>query len=295
MMAHFANICHAEVFNKKMQQQKNILAVHDISCIGRCSLTVALPVISAAGIIASVLPTAVLSTHTGGFKDYTYRDLTEDMLPIADHWQTLNTRFDAIYTGYLGSHQQLKIVEALISRFSTLVIIDPVMADFGKLYSGFAADFPKGMLKLCQKADVITPNITEALLMLGEPYKKGPYTRKYICEMLEALVKLVKSNIVLTGVHFGAEEYGAAAYNNGQIHFALGKYFPGQYHGTGDLFSSVLSSALVKGNSLNQATDAAVKFTSDSIERTYQAGTDLKYGVNFEMGLCGLRGLLEGL
>lgn len=273
-------------------QQKNILAVHDISCIGRCSLTVALPVISAAGITASVLPTAVLSTHTGGFEGYTYRDLTEDMLPIANHWQTLNMHFDAIYTGYLGSHQQLEIVAELINRFDTMVIIDPVMADFGRLYSGFTEDFPQGMLKLCQKADVITPNITEALLMLNKPYKEGPYTREYICSILEALAKLVKSKIVLTGVHFSKTEYGAAAYDAGQIHFALGKHFPGQYHGTGDLFASVLSSALVSGNSLNQAANVAVKFTAESIERTYQSGADLKYGVNFEAGLFGLKDLL---
>jgi len=276
----------------KKMQQKNILAVHDISCIGRCSLTVALPVISAAGITASILPTAVLSTHTGGFEGYTYRDLTEDMLPIADHWQTLNTRFDAIYTGYLGSHKQLKIIEELINRFNTLVIVDPVMADFGRLYSGFTADFPQGMLKLCQQADVVTPNITEALLMLGEPYKEGPYTREYICGILEALVRLIKSKIVLTGVYLNESEYGAAAYNNGKIYFALGEHFPGQYHGTGDLFASVLSSALVSGNSLNQATDAAVKFTAESIKRTYQSGADLKYGVNFEAGLFGLKKLL---
>ena len=274
-------------------QQKNILAIHDISCVGRCSLTVALPVISAAGITASVLPTAVLSTHTGGFEGYTYRDLTKDMLPIADHWQKLDTRFDAIYTGYLGSHQQLEIVANLIERFNSLVIIDPVMADHGQLYSGFTPDFPQGMLKLCQKADVITPNITEALLMLGESYKEGPYTRKYICEILEALVNLVKAKIVLTGVHFNEAEYGAAAYDAGQIHFALGKHFPGQYHGTGDLFASVLSSALVSGNSLNQASETAVKFTAESIERTYKAGSDLKYGVNFEAGLCNLKAMIN--
>ena len=239
------------------------------------------------------MPTAVLSTHTGGFTNYTYRDLTEDMIPIADHWQTLNTSFDAIYTGYLGSKQQLDIVAELIDRFKTLTIIDPVMADHGKLYSGFDTDFPKGMLKLCQKADVITPNMTEAVLMLGRGYKEGPYTREYICEILEALTLGKDKKIVLTGVHFNKEEYGAAAYDNGKVHFALEKRLPGNYHGTGDLFASVLTAALVSGNNLNQATEAAVKFTAESVERTYLAGDDIRYGVNFEEGLCGLKNLIH--
>ena len=273
-------------------QQKNILAVHDISCIGRCSLTVALPVISAAGIITSVMPTAVLSSQTGNFTGYTFRDLTEDMLPIADHWQKLNKSFDAVYTGYLGSKQQLEIVAELINRFKTLTIVDPVMADHGKLYEGFTAEFVTGMGNLCKKADVITPNITEALFILGKEYKEGPYAKEYIYGILEKLGR--EKKVVLTGVHLNEKEYGAAAYDNGNVHFALAKRAPGQYHGTGDLFASVLTAALVSGSSLNHATDIAVKFTADSIERTYKAGTDLRYGVNFEVGLCDLKGLIQG-
>ncbi|MCL2399168.1 MAG: pyridoxamine kinase [Defluviitaleaceae bacterium] len=276
-------------------KQKHVLAVHDISCIGRCSLTIALPVISAAGIVTSVMPTAVLSTHTGGFTEYTYRDLTDDMLPIADHWQTLSTSFDAIYTGYLGSQQQLDIVEELVQRFKiddTLVVIDPVMADHGQLYKGFSHDFPQGMNKLCNCADVITPNITEALLMLSEPYKEGPYTKEYIYNILERLSSLSTSKInskkvVLTGVSLETSdnEYGAATFENGDVHFSFAKKIPGIYHGTGDLFASVLTAALTHGHHLNKAADIAVKFTTDSIERTYKAGTDIKYGVNFESGL----------
>jgi len=292
----------------KSQAQKHILAVHDISCIGRVSLTVALPVISAAGITTSVMPTAVLSTHTGEFTGYTYRDLTSDMLPIADHWQTLATRFDAIYTGYLGSPEQLKIVAELVQRFktdNTLVVIDPVMADHGRLYAGFSSDFPQGMEGLCACADVITPNITEALLMLGKPYQQGPYSREYVQNILEGLAKSKDTGketngveyctkcrrVVLTGVYFNDQEYGAAAYDNGNIHFAFGQRFPGHYHGTGDLFASVLTAALVRGNALSRAVDIAVAFTAKSIERTYRAGADVKYGVNFEMGLADLYAL----
>ena len=146
--------------------QKRVAAIHDISCLGRCSLTVALPIISAAGIECSVLPTAVLSTHTGGFTGFTYRDLTDDILPIADHWRELGIGFDALYTGFLGSFGQIAIVSELFERFKTdenIVLVDPVMADNGELYKIFPPDFPSGMRKLCEQATVIIPNITEAI------------------------------------------------------------------------------------------------------------------------------------
>ena len=276
-------------------QQKHILAVNDISCMGRCSLTLALPVISAAGIITSVIPTAVLSTHTTGFTGYNYRDLSSDILPIAGHWQTLSGfSFDAIYTGYLGSQEQIDIVAELIRRFKkdkTLILIDPVMADHGRLYAGFSADFPSRMAELCTEANVITPNITEALLMLDKPYKEGPYSREFIQDILYTISKGRK--VVLTGVYFSEEEYGAAVYDGKSTHFSLGKRIPGDYNGTGDLFASLLTAALVKGISLNKATDIAVDYTLKSIERTYKAGTDVKYGVNFEEGLSGLLQLIR--
>ena len=263
--------------------------------MGRCSLTVALPVISAAGITTSIIPTAVLSTHTTGFSGYTYRDLTADMLPIASHWQTLQDfAFDAIYTGYLGSREQLGIVAELINRFKkdkTLILIDPVMADHGCLYAGFSQDFPRNMAELCKYADVITPNITEALLMLDEPYQEGPYSREFIQDILTNLSDGRK--VVLTGVYFNDMEYGAAAYDGGHTHFALGKRIPGDYNGTGDLFASLLTAALVRGIALNEAANIAVDFTLKSIERTYRAGTDVKYGVNFEEGLPGLADLIR--
>ena len=148
--------------------QKRVAAIHDISCFGKCSLTVALPIISAAGIETAVIPTAVLSTHTGGFTGYTVRDLSEDIVPVARHWNSENIKVDAVYTGYLCSKQQIYLVlEAarLISREDTLLITDPVMADNGKLYKGFDPDYPKYMTELCANADIITPNITEAALM----------------------------------------------------------------------------------------------------------------------------------
>ena len=185
--------------------QERILAIHDISCVGRCSLTVALPIISSVGIECSGLPTAVLSTHTGGFTGYTYRDLTEDMVPVDEHWQTLGIRFDAFYTGFLGSFEQIDIVKKLfrdLSHDGTTIYVDPVMADGGKLYPVFGPDFPAGMRGLCEMADVIMPNLTELSFMLGLEYKDGPYTREYIDGVLEQAKALGVKQIVLTGISF---------------------------------------------------------------------------------------------
>ncbi|MEL1136668.1 pyridoxal kinase, partial [Desulfitobacterium sp. THU1] len=152
-----------------MERQKRVAAIHDISCVGRCSLTVALPILSAAGLDTGVLPTAVLSTHTGGFEGFTYRDLTEDIEPISKHWQSLNLKFDALYSGFLGSFEQIDLVADLFKTFreeGTLVMVDPVMADNGVLYSVYSPEMAKGMAKLCSMADIMVPNLTEAAFML---------------------------------------------------------------------------------------------------------------------------------
>jgi len=280
-----------------MEKQKRALAVHDISCVGKCSLTVALPVISAAGIETSVLPTSVLSTHTGGFEGYTFRDLTDDLQPISDHWAKLGIRFDAIYTGYLGSKEQIKLIEGLFQRFAgpdTLVLVDPVMADNGVLYPGFSEDFPAEMAKLCRGAGVVCPNITEAALMLGEPYIEGPYTEDYIDGLLHRLGTAFDSRIVLTGVSFDAEHLGAASFDpkTGHVHFVMAELVPGYYHGTGDVFGSGLLSALMTGFSLEDAIQVAVDFTVQSIKRT-DTDREPRYGVRFEAALPGLMRALD--
>lgn len=270
--------------------QKRVLAIHDISCFGRCSLTVALPIISSAGLECTVIPTAVLSTHTGGFTGFTYRDLTEDIVPVVDHWETLGIGFDAIYTGFLGSFEQIDIVSGVIDRLrrkDTLVAVDPCMADNGVLYTVFPPDFPKGMRKLCEKADVIMPNITEACLLLGEKYREGPYTRQWIEGLLEKLGKIGSGKVILTGVHFDDKDLGAAAYDSktGKIEYAFHGIIPGYYHGTGDVFGSAAVAALMTGSDLGKANRIAVDFTAGSIQRTRTAGTDIRFGVNFEAGL----------
>ncbi len=270
--------------------QKRVAAIHDISCFGKCSLTVALPILSAAGIETSVIPTAVLSTHTGGFTGFTYRDLTDDILPIVSHWQTLPIAFDALYTGFLGSFEQIDLMIEVFRRLKakdTLILVDPVMADHGQLYKIFPSDFPQGMRKLCAVADCIVPNMTEAALLLGESYTEGPYTQEYIKDLLKRLAALGPKRVVLTGVYFEQTRLGAATYDarTGQVDFLFGNRIEGMYHGTGDVFASALLSGLLHDMTLSDATQLAVDFTVGSIARTKAANTDIRFGVNFEEGI----------
>lgn len=276
-----------------MVQQKRVLAIHDISCVGRCSLTVALPIISATGVECSVIPTAVLSTHTGGFTGYTYRDMTEDIVPIVDHWMTLGLGFDAIYTGFLGSREQIDIVKSTIGRLrkdNTVVVVDPAMADNGKMYPIFDMDFAKQMGSLCAIADIIVPNITEACFMLGREYREGPYDPAYIIGLMKDLCAMGAKKVILTGVYFEEGKLGAATYDSEttKTSYSFRDVIPGYYHGTGDVFASAAVAAIMNGRSLEDSASIAVDYTVGSILRTYDAGTDVKYGVNFEEGLYGL-------
>jgi pyridoxine kinase len=270
-------------------RQKRVAAIHDISCFGRCSLTVALPVISAVGIEVSVIPTAVLSTHTGGISGFTYRDLTEDILPVVRHWQTLNLKFDALYTGFLGSFEQLDIIMEVFAALKTpdnLILVDPVMADGGELYSIFTPDFPVGMRKLCGAADILVPNMTEAALLVGDAYREGPYDKAYIEDLLMRLADFGPQRLVLTGVYFDDAELGAAVYDRGEITYLMSRRIEGFYHGTGDVFGSALLAGVLEGLTLDGAVGAAIELTVESIERTRKAGTDVRFGVNFEAGLA---------
>ena len=265
-------------------KNKRIAAIHDISCFGKCSLTVALPLCSAAGIETAVIPTAVLSTHTAGFEGYTFRDLTDDILPIAEHWKKNHIEFDAFYTGYMGNSRQIGIVLEAIKLLRTeegKVICDPVMADNGKLYPGFDEKFPTEMLKLCKSADIIVPNITEAALLLGEEYKEGPYTKEYIGSLVLKLYEETCANVVLTGVYFDEKRLGAACFDGNKISYIMNDRIDALFHGTGDVFGSILTAGVVTGRSLVSATEIAVKFTCDCIKGTLH-GSGNKYGVDFE-------------
>jgi len=273
-----------------MERQKRIIAIHDISCLGRCSLTVALPILSAAGIETGVLPTAVLSTHTGGFVGYTFRDLTEDIQPISNHWQTLNLKFDALYSGFLGSFEQIDLVADLFDTFrdpDTLVMVDPVMADNGVLYAVYTPEMVKGMAKLCTKADIIVPNLTEAAFILGEEYVGENYDQEYIERTLRKLAALGPKQVVLTGVSFERGKLGAACYDRDtdRVHYAFNRRVEEHFHGTGDVFGSALLAALLNDFSLEEATQIAVDYTLKSIEFTVALDQERRYGVCFEKAL----------
>ncbi len=270
---------------------KRTLAVHDISCIGRCSLTVALPILSAAGIETSVLPTAVLSTHTGNFEGYTFRDLTEDIEPICNHWESLGITFESIFTGYLGAFEQIELVKTIFTKFSrdnTLIMVDPVMGDNGKLYSNLTEKYPEGFRELCKKAHVITPNLTEAAMLLDIPYRGEGYSEDYIKMLLKKLAELGPEKIVLTGVSFSDSRLGCAVFDKieNSTDFVYEEKVEGFYHGTGDVFSSSLLASLMNGLSLSASAAAAVGFTAGAIRRTCRAGAESRYGVDFEAGLA---------
>lgn len=274
-----------------MKKQKRVAAIHDISGIGKCSLTAAIPVISAAGIEAAAMPTAVLSTHTGNIKGYTYRDLTSDLTPIAMHWKSLGITFDGIYSGFLGSVEQVDIVCDFIDMFrteDTVIIVDPAMADGGKMYTTFDKSFAKEMLLLCRKADIIVPNITEAVFLLDEDYREPPYSKEYIENLLKSLSLLGPEMVILTGVAFDDNEIGCAVYcrDADEVFYSFSKKYPGIYYGTGDLFASALTGAYLNGKSIFESAEIALEFTNSAIERTFEAGTDTRLGVNFEQGIA---------
>lgn len=279
-----------------MNYQKRVLAIHDISCIGKCSLTVALPIISASGAECSILPTSVLSTHTGGFENYTFHDLTDEVEPIVNHWKSLDLQVDAIYTGYLGSFRQIELMKMIFDEFrrdDNLICVDPVMGDGGQLYALFDEDFAKGMASLCGKADLIMPNLTEASYMTDLPYRESGYDESYIRDMFAALHDLGAKKVVLTGVSFEADKLGAASSEDGKITYVMNDRIEGYFHGTGDVFGSALVGALVNNKPLEEAVKIAVDYTVACIRQTKEAKTEARYGVCFEKELAAYMDMLK--
>ncbi len=263
---------------------KRIMTVQDISCVGKCSLTVALPIISAAGVETGVLPTAVLSTHTA-FPKFTFRDLTDEIQPISDTFSELGIGFDAIYTGYLGSERQLELVSDFIDRHGrgATVVIDPVMADNGSLYPGFTPEFAASMAKLCSRADLIIPNLTEASFMLGIPYQPN-YDESYVKDVLVKLSELGCRYSALTGIGFSDREVGVYMYDSleGRYFFYASERLPASFHGTGDVFASAALGALMRGHSTEDSLRIAVDFTLECMRKTMADPDRRFYGVNFE-------------
>lgn len=263
---------------------KRIITLQDISCVGRCSITVALPVISAMGVECGILPTAVLSTHTM-FKTFTCKDLSDQIEPISDAWEKEQVTFDGIYTGYLASKGQCRQVCEFFDRFGTpdnLILVDPAMADNGKLYPAFDASFPAAMAEVCGKADVILPNITEACLLTGMPYQTS-YDEAYIRTLLEKLLELGCGAAALTGVSYEPDKLGIAYLTKeGKSFSYFTRKCPQSFHGTGDLYSSVVMGGLMRGMSLDDSLSIAADFVVECIEATASSKSARWYGVEFE-------------
>ncbi len=268
--------------------QKRALAVHDLSCVGRCSLTVALPILSAAGVNAAVIPTALLSTHTGEFTGYTHLDLTDQLAPITAHLSTLGLHYDAFYSGYLASPEQVGLVLQMLDRLtdaSTHVFVDPAFADQCRLYKLMDARMPDEMRRLVGRARTIVPNLTEACFLLGEPYRAEGYDADWVRGLAEGLSALGPENVVITDVRFAEGQEGVAVYRNGELRELTRSRFPGVFHGTGDVFASFLLAAMLAGRGLNAACELALDCTHKSIRLTLEGGEPLRYGVRFEQAL----------
>ena len=265
---------------------RKILTVQDISCVGQCSLTVALPILSAAGMETCILPSAVLSTHTAGFSGYTVRDLTEDIPAITDHWEKEGIRFDAVYTGYLGSREQIAYVEDIIRRLSSadgVSIVDPAMADNGRLYPAFDADYVEAMKSLAFSADLILPNITEACFLTDTEYRED-YDEAWITALVTKLCDAGAKTVVLTGVSYRPDRTGVLVLENGTESYYEHRKIAKGCHGTGDVYASAFVGALMNGRSVYDAAALAADYTVACIEVT-QGDPNHWYGVKFELEL----------
>ena len=272
---------------------KKILTIQDISCVGQCSLTVALPILSACGMETCILPSAVLSTHTGGFQGFTFRDLTDDMPDIQAHWQKEGITFEAIYTGYLGSVKQVGYVQNILDTMGTencVRIVDPAMADNGQLYSIFNDEYVAAMRGLCASADILLPNITEACFLANMEYKET-YDESYIQALLEGLVKLGAKTIVLTGVSYAQGKTGVLVYEDGKSRYYEHDKVSKGCHGTGDVYASAFTGALMNDKEIFEAAKIAADYTVKCILNT-QGDESHWYGAKFETALRDLIDML---
>lgn len=275
--------------NKKNEfAAPSVAAVHDLSCVGRCALTVVIPALAAMGVQPVPLPTAVLSTHTGGYQNMAVRDLTDFIPECIEHWKTLGLKLDAVYSGYLAGVDQVDMVRSLIAwqkkENGALVIVDPVMGDEGKLYSAIPQEMPVYMKALCDEADLITPNLTEAALMLKLPYPAGAMTISELMPMLKgfgAKVTILTSVTLTDGRHVNA----CYVRETGETFLCAYERIPVHYPGTGDLFASVLTGYMARGEEMSQAMRRATAFLEKTIADTWKAGSEVRAGVQLEKAL----------
>ena len=259
---------------------KRILTIQDISCVGQCSLTVALPILSACGLETAILPSAVLSTHSVGFRDFTFRDLTEDIPAIEHHWQQEGIRFQAVYTGYLGSARQIEMVKDICRNLLVpggKKIVDPAMADRGELYPVFDMDFVQEMKELVGEGDIVLPNITEASLLTDTEYREE-YDEEYICGLVEGIHRLGAGTVVLTGVSYDAHSTGVLVSEQGKQTYYRHELLDRGCHGTGDVYASSFVGAYMHGETVPEAARIAADYTLACIKNTLD-DPDHWYGV----------------
>lgn len=263
--------------------QKNALSIQSLACHGKCSLTEAMPIISSCGISLSVLPTVLLSTHTGGFSTPQKLDTTEFLINSVEHYKSQKIKFDGVYTGYFSSAEQIDFVANqidFIKKGSAMVLVDPVLGDNGKFFGGIDEGFLNNMLKLCKTADVITPNVTEAYLLCKETYKENP-TEDELLSLAIKLYNLTKASVVITGVQKSCK-IGALVFDGENAEFILKRKKSAYFHGTGDIFASVIFAYLFKGKTLKQAVSKAEKFILKALEKTLVSNFDERNGIEFE-------------
>ncbi len=274
---------------------KKILTVQDFSCVGKCSLTVALPIISAFGIETCALPTALLSTHTQ-FGSWTFKNLCSEIDPITTAWKDENIKFDGVYTGYLGAVDLIDTVKGIIKSFvekDGIIMIDPAMGDNGKLYANFDMDYVKANKTLCALADIVTPNITEACFMLDKEYK-AEYDYDYLLEICKELNQNGAKNVVITGVRKNEHEIGAfCLLEGGRVYEYYNEREQKDFHGTGDIYSSTVYGALMNGKSIEEAVRFACDFTKHCIAVTLKDKNHAFYGVNFEQCISDISELIK--
>lgn len=265
--------------------KKTVLAIHDFACFGKCSTTLVLPILSAAGFSTSVLPTALLSTHTGGYGTPWKKDLQNDMNEILKHWKTQNIQFDALYSGYVANLEQLHQIEACFYQYQdSFRLVDPVMGDHGSLYSSLPKELPLAMRSLCAQADVITPNMSEAYALMKEAFVPAPYHESELQRVCEKLAHFCKGDIILTSVGLFDGSYGNAIYHkeNGDITMVVREQFPYHSHGTGDVFASSVLAGLLSGSNIDDAVEYASDFVLDVLKLSYEMGIDERMGLCFE-------------
>ena len=270
---------------------KRILTIQDISCVGQCSMTVAMPILSACGHETCILPTALLSTHTGGFGKPVVIHLDDVLNGMWQHWKENNIYFDAILVGYLGSVGSIHATHQIIGQMLApggISIVDPAMADHGKLYSGFDEEYVEAMRDLCARADIILPNITEAAMFAGQPYQ-DILDETYVQNLLRALNHPC---VILTGVGYRKGETGAAIYSRGSLNYYHHPKVGTSFHGTGDMFAACFTGALMQEKSLTESVRIAADFVCKAIENTCTSPAHW-YGVKFETALPDLIRMLR--